>query len=119
MLSYTVLIPEENAGFVVLTNSEFPPFAVMMNKIRDVLVNAPKRDYNAEAIEQMKRGKAAADAENKKVDAARVPNTKPTLQLAGYAATYSDELYGAINVALRKRPPCNAVLALAELCRGP
>ncbi len=99
MLSYTVLIPEENAGFVVLTNSEFPPFAVMMNKIRDVLVNAPKRDYNAEAIEQVQRGKTAAEAEMKKVDAARVPNTRPTLPLADYAATYSDDLYGAITIS--------------------
>ena len=99
MLSNTVLIPEENAGFVVLTNSEYPGYAVMMNKIRDVLVNAPKRDWNAEAIEQVKRGKAAAEADLKKVDAARVPNTKPSLPLADYAATYSDELYGAITVA--------------------
>ena len=57
MLSYTVLIPEENAGFVVLTNSESAAFIVMMNKIRDVLVNAPKRDWNAEAAENVKRGK--------------------------------------------------------------
>ncbi|HLA94647.1 MAG TPA: serine hydrolase domain-containing protein, partial [Pyrinomonadaceae bacterium] len=48
MLSYTVLIPEENVGFVVLTNNESPAFAIMMNKIRDVFVNAPKRDWNAE-----------------------------------------------------------------------
>ncbi|HKX83647.1 MAG TPA: serine hydrolase domain-containing protein, partial [Pyrinomonadaceae bacterium] len=61
MLSYTVLIPEENAGFVVLTNSESPGFIVMMNKIRDVLVNAPKRDWNAEAVENVKRGKTAAE----------------------------------------------------------
>lgn len=98
MLSYTVLIPEENAGFVVLSNSEFPSFVVMMNKIRDVLVNAPKRDYNAEAVEQVKRSKANAEAEIKKQDAARVANTKPTLPLSGYAGTYSDDLYGAITI---------------------
>lgn len=43
MLSYTVLIPEENAGFVILTNSESPTYAVMMNKVRDILVGAPER----------------------------------------------------------------------------
>lgn len=98
MLSYTVLIPEENAGFVVLTNSEFPVFAVMMSKIRDVLVGAPKRDYNAEAIEQVKRNKAAAEAEIKKADGARVANARPSLPMSGYAGTYSDDLYGAINI---------------------
>lgn len=99
MLSYTVLIPEENAGFVVLTNSEFPSFLIMMNKIRDVLVNAPKRDYNAEAVEQVKKNKEAAEAEIKLQDAARVTGTKPTLEMAKYAGTYSDDLYGAITVA--------------------
>ena len=99
MLSYTVLIPEENVGFVVLTNSEFPPFAVMMSKIRDVFVNAPKRDWNAESIEQVKRNKSAADDETKKTDAARVANTKPTLELSSYPGTYSDDLYGAIRIA--------------------
>ncbi len=99
MLSYTVLIPEENAGFVILTNSEFPPFIVMMNKIRDVLVNAPKRDWNAEAIEQVKQTKAADAANRKKQEEARVADTKPSLTLSKYAGTYSDDLYGAITIA--------------------
>ena len=96
MLSYTVLIPEENAGYVVLTNSESPGFAVMMSKIRDVLVNAPKRDWNAEAVDQVKRNKAAADEERKKQDAARAANTKPSLPLSGYAGSYADKLYGEV-----------------------
>jgi hypothetical protein len=98
MLSYTVLIPEENAGFVILTNSESPGFIVMMNKIRDVLVNAPKRDWNAEAVEQVKRGKANAAENDKKVDATRIANTKPTLALSNYAGTYADKMYGDITV---------------------
>ncbi|HUR99519.1 MAG TPA: serine hydrolase [Pyrinomonadaceae bacterium] len=99
MLSYTVLIPEENVGFVVLTNSESPAFAVMMNKIRDVFVNAPKRDWNAEAVEQVKANKAAADAERQKVDTARIANTKPSLAVANYAGTYADKLYGDVVIA--------------------
>lgn len=99
MLSYTVLIPEENVGFVVLTNSEGPGFAVMMNKIRDVFVNAPKRDHNAEAVETVKRNKAAADEERRKQDAGRAANTKPSLALSNYAGTYSDKLYGDITIA--------------------
>jgi CubicO group peptidase (beta-lactamase class C family) len=99
MLSYTVLIPEENVGFVVLSNNESPGFAIMMNKIRDVFVNAPKRDWNAEAVETVKRNKTAADADRAKQDAERVPNTKPTLELAKYAGTYADKLLGDITVA--------------------
>jgi CubicO group peptidase (beta-lactamase class C family) len=99
MLSYTVLIPEENVGFVVLTNSESPAFGVMMSKIRDVFVNAPKRDWNAEAVEQVKAGKEAAEKERQKVDAARVANTKPSLPIANYAGTYADKLYGDVVIS--------------------
>ena len=98
MLSYTLLIPEENVGFVVLTNSESPAFSVMMSKIRDVFVNAPKRDWNAEALETVKRNKEQAEEKRKTEDAARAANTKPTLALSGYTGTYSDRLYGDITV---------------------
>ena len=98
MLSYTVLIPEENVGFVILTNNESPSFQIMMNKIRDVFVNAPKRDWNEEAKGVMAAGKAASDDEIKKTDAARVPNTKPTLKSTGYAGTYTSQMYGDVIV---------------------
>jgi CubicO group peptidase (beta-lactamase class C family) len=98
MLSYTVLIPEENAGFVVLTNNESPSFGIMMNKIRDVLVGAPARDYNSESLQQRERSRAAVSEERAKQDAARVANTRPSLPIAGYAGTYSDAMYGDIVV---------------------
>lgn len=98
MLSYTVLIPEEDVGFVVLTNSESPAFGIMMSKMRDVFTNAPKRDWNAEAREQFARNKTAADEARKTADAARIANTKPTLALTAYAGKYSDALYGDMTV---------------------
>ena len=99
MLSYTVLIPEENVGFVVLTNSESPAFTVMMSKIRDVFVNAPKRDWNAEAVTQVAAGKSADAVETAKVDKTRVANTKPTIPITDYAGTYTSQMYGDVTVA--------------------
>ena len=99
MLSYTVLIPEENVGFVILTNSETATFQIMMNKIRDVFVGAPKRDWNEEAKTQVAAIKTNADEEIKKVDSARVSNTRPTLALSAYSGTYSSPMYGDVNVA--------------------
>lgn len=98
MLSYTVLLPEENVGFVVLTNGETSAYAIMMYKILDVFTNAPKRDWNAEYLERAKRGKIAEDEENAKVDAARAKNTKPTLTLSNYAGTYTSDLYGDVKI---------------------
>ncbi|MGE3466413.1 MAG: serine hydrolase [Pyrinomonadaceae bacterium] len=97
-LSYTVLIPEEKTGFVILTNSESPTFAVMMNKVLDMFVGAPKRDYNAEAIIRIETGKKNDAAETAKVDAARIPNTRPSLTLSGYSGTYSDRMYGDVSI---------------------
>ena len=99
MLSYTVLIPEENVGFVVLTNSESPAFQIMMNKIRDVFVNAPKRDWNEEAKTQVAAMKTRQDEERARVDATRVANTNPSLSLAGYAGTYTSPMYGDVVIA--------------------
>lgn len=99
MLSYTVLIPEENVGFVILTNNETPSFAIMMNKIVDVMVGAPKRDWNAEGAARMAATKTADAEERAKVDAARVANTKPALALSAYAGTYSSQMYGDVTIA--------------------
>jgi CubicO group peptidase (beta-lactamase class C family) len=96
MLSYTVLIPEENTGFVVLTNSESPAFGVMMNKIRDIIVAAPAHDWIAVAKAQVAMNQAAEADAIKKADAARVPNTKPSLAIADYAGTYTDKMYGDV-----------------------
>ncbi len=98
MLSYTVLIPEKQVGFVILTNSESPAFTVMMNKVRDVFVDAPKRDWNAEAVAQVAAMKNASEQELAKADAERVKNTRPSLALANYAGTYSDKMYGDVTI---------------------
>jgi CubicO group peptidase (beta-lactamase class C family) len=99
MLSYTVLIPEESVGFVILTNNESPSFQIMMNKIRDMFVDAPKRDWNEEAKKQVLANKTAEAEEAKKVDAARIPNTKPSLTLDRYAGKYTSQMYGDVTIA--------------------
>jgi CubicO group peptidase (beta-lactamase class C family) len=99
MLSYTVLIPEENVGFVVLTNNESPAFQIMMAKIRDVFVSAPKRDWNEVAKTRVASNKMNDAAEAKKIDDAHVLNTKPSLAIKDYAGTYTSQMYGDVTVA--------------------
>lgn len=100
MLSYTVLVPEEDLGFVVLTNSESRAFAVMMSKIRDVFLDAPERDWSAEALANAKQSRERQEAARQAADAARKPNTRTTLDLKDYVGAYRDELYGDINVVM-------------------
>src|SRR6478672_5437145 len=99
MLSYTVLIPEENTGFVVLTNNESPSFTVMMAKVRDILLGAPDHDYIDDAVKQVAAGKAAEAEEIRKVDAARLKDTKPSLPISRYAGTYTAQMYGDVTIS--------------------
>ena len=99
MLSRTVLIPEENTGFVILTNGESGAFNIMFQKMLDVFTNAPRRDYNAEALKRAETAKKSEAEEEAKIDASRVKNTKPSLALANYAGTYRSEMYGDVTVA--------------------
>lgn len=98
MLSQTAMMPEENLGLVILTNSESGLFPVMRNKILDVFLDAPKRDWNAEALERFKQNKAREAEADKKLLEARVNNTKPSLALSEYAGTYTGEMYGDATV---------------------
>ena len=99
MITQTAMMPTENLGLVVLTNSETGAISIMRNKIFDVFLDAPKRDWNAEALERAKQGKVREDAEIKKVDDSRVKETKHSLALKDYAGTYASEMYGDVTVA--------------------
>jgi CubicO group peptidase (beta-lactamase class C family) len=99
MLSQTAMLPEENLGVVVLTNSEAGAYSLMVNKILDVFLDVtPKRDWSAERLERVKQNKAREAEADKKIVDARVKNTKPSLSLSNYAGKYSGELYGDATV---------------------
>jgi len=99
MISQTAMMPEENLGLVVLTNSETSVNTIMQNKIFDTMLGVPKRDWSAEIAERAKRGKIAETEEAKKIEASRVTNTKTSLALKDYAGNYVDQLYGDATVA--------------------
>jgi len=99
MITQTAMMPAENLGLVVLTNSETGAIGILRNKIFDVFTNSPKRDWNAEALDRAKKAKTEEAKESEKNDASRVQNTKPSLALKDYAGTYSGEMYGDVTVA--------------------
>lgn len=99
MISQTAMMPEENLGLVVLTNSETGVNTILQNKIFDVFLDAPKRDWSGERLERAKQNKAKAAEEDAKLVAARAAKTKPSLALNNYAGNYVDQLYGDATVA--------------------
>ena len=99
MSSLVAMLPEEKMGAVILTNmngSLLP--TVMAHRIFDDQLRLPPTDYSGEMrlrVDSLEKvGKAAAA----KVEAARVPNTRPSLPLARYAGGYADSLYGNVTV---------------------
>jgi CubicO group peptidase (beta-lactamase class C family) len=101
MSSLVALLPEEKMGVVVLTNmngSLLP--SVMVHRVFDDQLKLPPNDFSGEmrlrvdSLEKQARTAAA------KVEAARVPGTRPSLALEKYAGTYTDSLYGDMAVRL-------------------
>jgi hypothetical protein len=93
------LMPEENLGVVVLTNSETPLSNVLANKVFDMFLGVRARDWNSEFLARVRDNDAASRAEARKIEASKVPNTKPSLPLSAYAGTYSGEMFGDAKVS--------------------
>ncbi len=98
MISQVAMLPEENLGVVVLSNSETPLSTILVNKVFDVFLGVEPRDWSADLMALTKQGEEAAKAAAKKVEDSRVLNTKPSLLLSAYARTYTGEMYGDARV---------------------
>jgi CubicO group peptidase (beta-lactamase class C family) len=98
MISRVALMPEENLGLVVLTNSETPLANVISNRVFDAFLGVPPRDWSADYMARVRASREHAAAEQKKVEAARVPDTRPSLPLSAYAGTYTGEMFGDARV---------------------
>lgn len=98
MVSRVALMPEERLGLVILSNSETPLVSIVSNKIFDVFLDVPKRDWNSEFLTRFKQIQEQEKANQKKIESSRLPNTKPSLPRAAYTGTYRGEMYGDATV---------------------
>jgi CubicO group peptidase (beta-lactamase class C family) len=102
MISQVAMMPEENLGIVVLSNSETPASTILVNKTFDLFTAAPARDWSANYLEQRKASASARQEAEKRVEQERAVNTRPSLDLAGYAGTYTGQMYGDAKVAIEE-----------------
>jgi CubicO group peptidase (beta-lactamase class C family) len=101
MLSEVRLVPEAKLGFVILSNADGHNMnPAIAYRIIDAYLGAPSRDWSAIFLAQYKKGEAAQAAAERKMEAARAKNTKPSLPLERYAGTYADSMYGNATVEL-------------------
>lgn len=100
MISCTMLIPEKNIGFVILTNNINGLPSYLGYSILDAFLNInPARDWPAvfKAMED-ENDKAEKEA-GEKAEVERIKNSKPGLPAEKYAGTYHSEMYGDVVVA--------------------
>jgi CubicO group peptidase (beta-lactamase class C family) len=93
------LLPEERLGLVVLTN--LGPSSVdeaIMFRVFDEYLGGTKRDWSRDMLAEFRatarRGEEAARA----AMGTRTPNTTPSLPLASYVGTYTDDAFGDVMV---------------------
>lgn len=99
MISQTVLIPEENLGFVILTNALSNMYYPLMYKTLDVLLNVEEeRDWSSELLTQRRQSDQKGREERARIEATRVKNTRPTLQLSEYEGYYGSKVYDSIQI---------------------
>lgn len=98
MISQLVLVPEENLGMVVLSNSINSLPSTLMYKLLDSYLAGIDRDWSAENLKRNNdAGKRAEEAEQK-AENERNKESKPTLPLSNYAGTYTSKMFGDVNV---------------------
>jgi len=100
MRAEVALIPEEKLGVVVLTNLNGSLVGnTLVYRIIDAYLGQPQKDYSGDLLKAYGPLLAQAQAAQKKADAERVMGTKPSLDIAKYAGTYTNELYGTVKIA--------------------
>jgi CubicO group peptidase (beta-lactamase class C family) len=91
------MVPEEGIGVVVIANlSSSNLQRALMYRVLDALMNLPPTDWSAEYLTLANRsGGGGTDTAD-----TRVPGTTPSLALAGYAGSYTSELYGDLQLSV-------------------
>jgi len=102
MISQTVLIPEENFGFVILTNSINYLPSSLMYYILDMYLDENSRDWSEFFLNYFRFNAEQEKINTKKEEEERDKTTLPSLELSAYCGTYTSELYGNAEVKLEK-----------------
>jgi CubicO group peptidase (beta-lactamase class C family) len=103
------LLPDQKIGIVVLSNldQENMPEALRYSLV-DIVLGLPERDWDSILMEHFANETKEAAAASKKFLDSRVPNTKPSRELAAYTGEYTEPAYGTAVITVE-----NAALAVA------
>lgn len=100
MTALVTMLPDVQLGVVVLTNAEEALMAAITYQLLDTYLGRPQISWLPAYLQLRAERIAKGEAAETQRKAARVPGTSPALDLAGYAGTYVDQLYGTATVTL-------------------
>lgn len=99
MISKTMMVPELNLGFVILTNNINSLPSCLAFEILDEFCRVQeKKDWTGMFLGFKKDDEKGAAEQKAAAEAARAKNTKPSLELKNYCGTYRSEMYGDVEV---------------------
>ena len=100
VITTTVLIPEKDMGFVILTNKNSSLYYALMYKILDIFLSDEDTDWSTRFLSRIKAGEENALKEKEAQELTRVKKAKPSFKKEEYSGTYSSDLYGDVEVRL-------------------
>ena len=98
-VSKVVMVPDIKLGVTILTNQESgEAFESIAWRLLDHFLGAPATDWPA-AYKRLKlRGDSSVAADEARARGQRDSTSRPSLPLARYAGTYTDEWYGTVTI---------------------
>ena len=102
MYSRVTMIPEENLGIVVLTNSMTGISTPITMRAIDEFLGTGNRDWSAEALPRAARSAERYQQRITKRLAAREEGTEPTVPNSAFVGNYYDPMYGAVTITEEK-----------------
>ncbi len=102
--AYVTLLPEEEAGVAVLANGSlwtpYYPHREIAAWVFARLIGAPERDWHGEIMTRTRAIEAQVESTLAAQDAARIPDTAPSLPLQRYTGAYEYEYEGQAYVEM-------------------
>ncbi len=97
------MVPKKKIGIAILCNLHRTAMTqALTNKLLDLLLDAPKKDWDAHIQAVMKKYDELNAEAARKVLEQRHHDTKPSRELAAYVGTYEHPAYGSARVTLER-----------------
>ena len=97
MYSRVMMMPDENLGIVVLTNSMSGISMPLCLQIINFFIKEDTRNWSEEMLKEKDTGPGI----KQQLKDAKLDNTEPTLPIANYVGEYETDLHGGLRVILK------------------